>query len=395
MSTTTHLWFRGLWAVLLTFGLLATANAATPTISGNPPTSIAVGSTYSFTPSASDRDRNTRLRFSISNMPRWMSFDSNSGRLSGKPTNSNVGTYRDIRITVSDGRNKDSLRSFTITVKAATNTAPTISGTPATSVKAGSSYSFTPTASDANGDALSFTVQNKPSWATINVSNGRLSGTPSSSNVGTYSNIVISVSDGKTSTPLKAFSITVASAVTNTTPTISGTPSTTVQAGSRYSFTPTASDADGQKLTFTITGKPVWAAFDSATGALTGTPDSSRVGTYSNIKISVSDGSASRSLTAFAINVTAVGSGSGAATLSWYAPTQNTDGSALTNLSGYKAYHGTSANSLTDVRTISSPGITTFVFEQLPAGTHYFAVAAVNAAGVESARSAVVSKVIR
>ena len=46
-----------------------------------------------------------------------------------------------------------------------------------------------------------------------------------------------------------------------------------------------------------------------------------------------------RSLPAFSITVTQVGLGS--MSLSWTPPTQNTDGSALTDLAGYKLYYGT------------------------------------------------------
>src|SRR4029450_6300439 len=89
---------------------------------------------------------------------------------------------------------------------------PTISGTPSSSATEGTQYTFQPIATDADGDALTFTIANRPSWATFNSNTGRLQGTPSSSNVLTYGNIVISVSDGKASTPLPAFSITVAAA---------------------------------------------------------------------------------------------------------------------------------------------------------------------------------------
>src|SRR6478752_8125687 len=72
-------------------------------------------------------------------------------------------------------------------------------------------------------------------------------------------------------------------------PTISGSPVTSGQAGTGYSFTPQANDADGDKLTFSITNKPSWANFDAATGALSGTPTA---GTFGNVTISVSDGQA-------------------------------------------------------------------------------------------------------
>jgi hypothetical protein len=87
------------------------------------------------------------------------------------------------------------------------NSAPVISGTPVTTATTGQAYSFQPSASDADNDSLTFSIENKPGWASFNASNGRLSGTPTST--GTSSNIRISVSDGKTSTAMTAFAITV------------------------------------------------------------------------------------------------------------------------------------------------------------------------------------------
>ena len=113
----------------------------------------------------------------------------------------------------------------------------------------------------------------------------------------------------------------------NQAPTISGTPAGSTLFGRQYSFTPAASDANGDVLTFSVTGRPSWAAFDSSTGRLQGTPTQGDVGTNANIVISVSDGAATRSLASFNIQVVATATGS--ATLSWVPPTQNSDGSPL------------------------------------------------------------------
>ena len=75
------------------------------------------------------------------------------------------------------------------------NAAPRISGSPPTGVTIGDTYSFTPSASDADGDGLTFSISGKPSWAGFETSNGCLSGDPTLGDVGLYSNIVISVSD--------------------------------------------------------------------------------------------------------------------------------------------------------------------------------------------------------
>jgi Fibronectin type III domain len=88
------------------------------------------------------------------------------------------------------------------------------------------------------------------------------------------------------------------------------------------------------------------------------------------------------------------GSGNASATLSWEAPTTNTNGSPLTNLAGYRIYYGTSATDLSQNVQLNGVGVQTYVFDNLQAGTWYFAVMAVTSAGVESALSNRVSATI-
>ena len=178
----------------------------------------------------------------------------------------------------------------------------------------------------------------------------------------------------------------------NHAPTIAGNAPAAVNASSAYTFVPTAADADGDTLAFTINNKPAWAAFNTSTGRLSGTPAAADIGTYSNITISVSDGHDSTALNPFAIAVTAISNGR--ATLTWTAPTENTDGSTLANLAGYRISYGTSAGALTATITIDNPSVTTFVVENLAPATWYFAVSAVTSTGTESALSNVANKKI-
>ncbi|MEW8379476.1 MAG: putative Ig domain-containing protein, partial [Candidatus Thiodiazotropha taylori] len=182
------------------------------------------------------------------------------------------------------------------------NTPPVISGTPNTQVAEGQAYSFHPSASDADNDSLSFSIANRPAWASFNSTTGQLSGTPDMDDAGTTSNIRISVSDGTDTASLSAFSITVTD--TNRAPTISGSPATSVAEGGSYRFAPSANDADGDSLSFSIANRPSWASFNTSTGVLSGAPGMNDEGTTSNIQISVSDGSASASLSPFSISVT-------------------------------------------------------------------------------------------
>jgi hypothetical protein len=86
--------------------------------------------------------------------------------------------------------------------------------------------------------------------------------------------------------------------------------------------------------------------------------------------------------------------GNGNASLSWTAPTQNTDGSSLTNLKGFKVLYGTSATALNNSQSIDSKTATSATIAALGSGTWYFAVRAVNTAGAESDNSAVVTRTI-
>jgi hypothetical protein len=361
-----------------------------PVIGGTPSTNVVAGAVYSFAPTASDANSNA-LTFSIANQPSWATFSSPTGQLAGTPTKTNIGTFSNIVISVSDGTLTAALPAFSIQVQPPPDRAPVIGGMPSTNVVAGASYSFTPTASDPDGDTLTFSVANRPSWASFSNTTGRLSGTATTGNVGIFSGIVISVSDGTLTTSLPAFAIAV-SAPANPPPTISGTPATSANAGTAYSFTPTASDPNGNALTFSIQKPPSWASFNTQSGNLSGTPGSGDAGTYSNIIISVSDGTSTASLPAFSIIVTQVAIGS--ATVSWSAPTQNTDGSALTNLAGFNISYGTSATNLNQSVQIANPGLTTYALGNLAPGTWYFAVNAYTAAGAESAISSIASKTI-
>ncbi|MFD1089541.1 beta strand repeat-containing protein, partial [Shewanella seohaensis] len=99
-----------------------------------------------------------------------------------------------------------------------------------------------------------------------------------------------------------------ASAASNTVkpngaPVINGTPTLTVNQGALYNFAPVATDSLGDSLTFSINQTISWLTFNSATGALSGTPSNQDVGVINGIVISVSDGSLSASLPPFDLRV--------------------------------------------------------------------------------------------
>jgi hypothetical protein len=271
------------------------------------------------------------LKFSINKTPRWATFDVTSGTLSGTPASSDIGIYSNIVIRVSDGRNTSSLSPFSINVSA---------------LQLDSLIGFSDTSITVNeGNAVKVEITRSNGAGEASVTYGTRGITAVSSTVGGddyagFSPTVVNFAKGETSkvvsvatldntevesaetfelflkSPSNGYELNNNSVLTveivdddvesNASPTISGNPATQITENSVYSFTPSASDPDGDKLTFSINKKPDWATFDRTSGTLTGTPDSSDIGLYSNIKISVSDGTNTASLAAFSINVGAL-----------------------------------------------------------------------------------------
>ncbi len=258
------------------FSLVVVPNAnKSPVITGTPPSTGTVGTVYNFQPSVKDPEGKA-VTCASANRPAWATLTtsgSTAGRLTGKPTA--AGTFSSIRIYCTDGVTTTGMPTFSITVAASggsTNAPPVITGTPLSSVAVATAYSFRPSASDPNKDALTFSITNKPSWTTFSTTTGALTGTPTAVNVGTTSNIVISVSDGKVKTSLKAFSLAV---------TQIGTGAVTID------WTPPTRNSDGSVLT-NLAGYRI--IYGQSATALTRTVQISNPGTSSYVLENLSPG---------------------------------------------------------------------------------------------------------
>ncbi len=85
-------------------------------------------------------------------------------------------------------------------------------------------------------------------------------------------------------------------------------------------------------------------------------------------------------------------SATGSASLTWAAPTTNTDGTPLTDLAGFKVYYGTTPGVY---QSIDVGAATSYEITGLDVGqTYYFTVTAYDTAGVESNFASTVSKLI-
>ncbi len=328
-----------------------------PAISGAPATSVTVDQLYSFTPQASDPDGDT-LTFSVMNAPAWSSFDSSAGTLSGTPGIGDLNTFLNITISVSDGQAIISLASFDITVEAVpssndiiidNNEAGTLSAGTWNSATGASehyetlsvyatvgggtdSYRFTPTIVTTGyyevyawNSCYSNRATNVPhrivydgGETTVEVDQDCDTGPHGEwSYLGTFhfqagTGGYVEISDSGLVYPSTTyigadamrFVNTNTPAPANQPPVISGTPATSVTTDQLYSFTPQASDPDGDTLIFSVINAPVWSTFDSTTGTLSWAYGTAISGEYPSITISVSDGQTTTNLTPFTVTVT-------------------------------------------------------------------------------------------
>lgn len=104
-------------------------------------------------------------------------------------------------------------------------------------------------------------------------------------------------------------------------------------------------------------------------------------GVYTGIRISASDGALMSSLQ-FDVTVTSIGSSS--VILAWNPPTQNEDGSPLTDLGGYKIFYGTEPGDYTIEIRVENPGLSSYVVGNLTPTTYFFAAKSFNTNGVDS-----------
>lgn len=224
----------------------------------------------------------------------------------------NLNFFGDDTLTViaRDDDDAATVRTCKITVTEV-NDPPVISGIPATTASVNNLYDFTPSATDVDGDVLTFSISNQPSWTTFDSSTGQLTGTPTSSDVGTYSNIVITVSDSRGGTDsLPVFSIEVDA--TSGAPVLipPGIPDQTVSEGKTYSYNVSQhfTDPDGDTLSYSVraiyNGVPVGGFTIGTTGTINSiTIPNGYAGSVFELTVTASDGTDSVSDT-FTLTVT-------------------------------------------------------------------------------------------
>ena len=273
----------------------------------NPPTldpigtkTVAEGTQLTFTISATDPN-NDPLSYSASDLPDGSTFNPATRSFDWTPEFLPSENTRVFPVTfkVSDGVAED---SEVVTINVVNiNREPILDPIGQQVLAEGDIYNLVISATDPDGDPLTYSATPLPSGAVFIPSTRSFSWIPENNQAGSY-RVVFTASDGSLNDS-ETVEFVVEGA--NHPPVISGDAATSVTATTNYSFTPAASDPDGDSLVFSITNRPEWLAFSTETGTLSGLPGVTQVGSYVNIILSVSDGTASSSLPPFSIDVIA------------------------------------------------------------------------------------------
>ncbi|BDZ66599.1 putative Ig domain-containing protein [Methanobacterium ferruginis] len=222
-----------------------------------------------------------------SNLPTvwiWDFGDESSESYEKNPvhTYSKSGTYK-ITLTVINGYGYSTTMERLITV----NQAPNLDSLSDQTIDTNHQLNFTVVGYDPDGDTITYSASNLPEGATFNPTTGVFSWTATSDQTGTY-HVTFTVSDGN-ATISKTITITV-----NTAPTLDSIPDKTVDENEKLNFTVVGHDANGDTLTYSASGLPEGASFNSTTGVFSWTPTYDQAGTY-HITFTVSDGISSDS----------------------------------------------------------------------------------------------------
>jgi len=201
--------------------------------------------------------------------------------------NTNFNGADSFTFTVNDGTVDSAAAAVDITVNAV-NDAPWFNPMLFDrGAKEGSELVITVSATDLDGDPLTFSASDLPSGAVFDPDTRTFTWTPNFDQAGTYA-VKFSVTDGSASATVTVL-ITVNNV--NRAPLLNAIGNQTVNAGSLLSFTVTASDPDANDaLTFSATGLPSGAALDALTGAFSWTPTPNQIGNHT-VTFTVTDAS--------------------------------------------------------------------------------------------------------
>jgi hypothetical protein len=233
------------------------------------------GSALTFTVSALDPEGDA-ITYSASNLPKGASFDEATRTFDWTPDYDQSGTYT-VAFNATDAGGATGTQNVTITV-AETNRLPIWNALLDQAGAEGTFITFTAVATDPDGDAVTYSLTDAPTGASIGATTGIFTWMPAFNQAGTVT-VTFHATDVHNGDATTAVTFT----ITNTNQAPMFTPMETQRGaeGQALGFTVTAVDPDGDALTFSAGNLPTGATLNAATGEFLWTPTYEQAGTYS------------------------------------------------------------------------------------------------------------------
>ncbi|HCH2127930.1 cadherin repeat domain-containing protein [Vibrio parahaemolyticus] len=229
------------------------------------------------------------VTFNLESKADFITVSSTGGIEFNNPTDKNIGSHT-YKVVVSDGSLETEVEGKVVVVQPLiptnpdlVNHAPVWNELTVSPVNEGDWGSIWLSASDANGDALIYSLLSAPEWVTIPEGSDYLDVKPSYEDSGEHE-IIVSVSDGSFNVK-KTINLVVNNV--NRVPEFTKYPEDTVRVttgGETVTVEVMAKDADGDAITYSLIDAPQWASIDKKTGVITLAPDRT-VGSFLNYMV--------------------------------------------------------------------------------------------------------------
>ena len=273
-----------------------------PAITSNPAPRGTVDHPYQLALQASDPDGDART-WTLDAGPVGMSVNPATGALRWIPTADQLGIQH-VVVRVTDSLQASATQAFDIAVSCV-NLPPAITSTPPTTATVATLTTYAVRAVDPEGDTLTYSLQAGPAGMTIDPATGILSWTPTAAEVGTHAAAIL-VADGQGNTASQVYRVVVAAGAADHPPVITSSPVRATLSGQAYRYAVTASDPDGNLVTFSLGIHPDGMTIDQTSGQLTWTPSAAQLGAQS-VTIVATDPQGATGSQAYTLSVRATG----------------------------------------------------------------------------------------
>lgn len=240
-----------------------------PQIISAPPLVAYVDNEYSYQMEGSDPN-NDSLTYSLVNAPTGMSINPVNGLINWTPNVNQVGTET-VTVQISDGNGGTAQQEFIVNVviDSSVNQPPQITSEPGIKINLGQTFIYTLAAVDPDGDHIVFTLQQSPIGVDFNPLTGELTWFPNASDLGTQF-FTVAAKDGFGGNDIQSFAIEVI--YVNQMP-VANAQSFVIEEDQQIPVTLTASDPDGDDLSYSVVSGPANGTLSGAAPNIVYTPN--------------------------------------------------------------------------------------------------------------------------